>query len=71
MDLETTKALFDGDWLNSGDMGYMVNGEIYVTGRTKDIIIRAGRNIYPDELEHAIGENWMILEMAVLPCLVV
>ncbi len=42
-------------WLNSGDRGYLVGGELYLTGRVKDIIIRAGRNIYPAELEDAIG----------------
>ena len=42
-------------WLNSGDRGYLVGGELYLTGRVKDIIIRAGRNIYPTELEDAIG----------------
>lgn len=50
------ESLFDGDWLNSGDRGYMATGEVFVTGRQKDLIIRAGRNIYPAELEDAIGE---------------
>ncbi|MGD8412927.1 MAG: AMP-binding protein [Candidatus Latescibacterota bacterium] len=52
---EATKKLVHGDWLESGDLGYMVGGEIFVTGRKKDIIIRAGRNIYPSELEEAVG----------------
>lgn len=52
---EKTRELFDGDWLDTGDLGYIANGELYVTGRIKDIIIRAGRNIYPHELEEAIG----------------
>ena len=51
-----TAALKTGDWLESGDVGYIVAGELYVTGRSKDIIIRAGRNLYPDELENAIGD---------------
>ncbi|WP_455204137.1 AMP-binding protein, partial [Kaarinaea lacus] len=50
-----TKRLFQGDWLDSGDLGYIANGEIYITGRIKDIIIRAGRNIYPHELEETVG----------------
>ena len=54
-DAEKTQALFDGDWLDSGDLAYIANGEIYITGRIKDIIIRAGRNIYPHELEEAVG----------------
>ena len=51
-----TRALFDGDWLETGDLGYIVSGEIFITGRSKDIIIRAGRHIYPEEIERAIGE---------------
>lgn len=50
-----TRQLFHGDWLDSGDYGYMAEGEIYLTGRVKDIIIRGGRNIYPYELEEAVG----------------
>ena len=53
---QQTAALFDGDWLDSGDLGYVADGELCVTGRVKDIIIRAGRNIYPHELEEAIGD---------------
>lgn len=52
---EETKKLFDGDWLDSGDMAYIASGDIFITGRRKDIIIRAGRNIYPQELEEAVG----------------
>lgn len=51
-----TRALFDGDWLETGDLGYIGSGEIFITGRSKDIIIRAGRHIYPEEVERAIGE---------------
>ena len=54
-DAEKTQSLFDGDWLDTGDLAYIANGELYVTGRIKDIIIRAGRNIYPHELEDAVG----------------
>jgi 1-acyl-sn-glycerol-3-phosphate acyltransferase len=52
---EATRQLFDGDWLDSGDRGYFAAGEIFITGRAKDMIIRAGRNIYPQELEEAVG----------------
>ncbi len=54
-DTEKTRHLFDGDWLESGDRGYVAAGDVYLTGRIKDMIIRAGRNIYPHELEEAIG----------------
>ena len=53
---EATQALFDGDWLNSGDLAYVSEGDLFVTGRTKDIIIRAGRNLYPHELEEVVGD---------------
>ena len=53
---EQTAKLMDGDWLDSDDMAYMADGEVFITGRAKDIIIRAGRNIYPQELEDAAGE---------------
>ncbi len=53
---EATAALFDGEWLDSGDLGYINSGEIYITGRRKDLIIIAGRNIYPQELEEAVAE---------------
>ncbi len=53
---EATQKLFDGDWLNSGDLAYISEGDLYVTGRSKDIIIRAGRNLYPHELEEAVGD---------------
>jgi 1-acyl-sn-glycerol-3-phosphate acyltransferase len=38
-------------WVNSGDRAYLADGEIYVTGRVKDIIIKGGRNLYPHEVE--------------------
>ncbi|MCK4587591.1 MAG: AMP-binding protein, partial [Gammaproteobacteria bacterium] len=53
---DATERLFDGDWLDTGDLAYLSEGDLYVTGRTKDIIIRAGRNLYPHELEEAVGD---------------
>ncbi|MDV6345816.1 AMP-binding protein [Nitrosomonas sp. Is37] len=53
---EATARLLDGQWLNSGDMGYIAAGELYLTGREKDIIIRGGHNIYPQELEEAVSK---------------
>jgi 1-acyl-sn-glycerol-3-phosphate acyltransferase len=52
---EKTKALFDGEWLESGDRAYIAGGDVFITGRIKDIIIKAGRNIYPQELEELVG----------------
>ena len=53
---EATRGLFDGDWLETGDLAYIAGGEVYPTGRIKDVIIRGGRNIHPHELEAAIGD---------------
>jgi acyl carrier protein len=50
-----TRRLFVGDWLDSGDLGYLVDGELHLTGRVKDVIIRAGRNLHPSELEEAVA----------------
>ena len=49
------QGLFDGDWLNTGDLGYMAAGELFLSGREKDIIIRGGLNIHPQELESAVA----------------
>lgn len=53
---DATASLFHEDWLDSGDLAYIGDSDVYLTGRVKDIIIRAGRNIYPYELEDAVGE---------------
>ena len=52
---EKTAELFHGQWLDTGDLAYFDKGQLYLTGRSKDIIIRAGRNIYPHEIEEAVG----------------
>ena len=52
---DETRRLFDGEWLDTGDLAYMAGGDVFVTGRARDIIIRGGRNIYPYELEDAVG----------------
>jgi 1-acyl-sn-glycerol-3-phosphate acyltransferase len=52
---DKTAELFEGGWLNSGDLAYLANGDVFITGRSKDIIIRAGQHIYPEEVERAVG----------------
>jgi 1-acyl-sn-glycerol-3-phosphate acyltransferase len=51
----TAAAIHEG-WLDSGDLGYRAEGEIYVTGRRKDVIIKAGRKLYPQEVEEVVGD---------------
>jgi acyl carrier protein len=53
---EATARLLSGEWRDTGDRAYMAAGELYITGRVKDIIIRRGRHIYPDEIESAVAE---------------
>jgi 1-acyl-sn-glycerol-3-phosphate acyltransferase len=50
-----TRAVVRNGWMDSGDLGYLADGELYVTGRSKDIIIKAGRNLYPQEIEDLVG----------------
>jgi 1-acyl-sn-glycerol-3-phosphate acyltransferase len=51
-----TSELFVGEWLDSSDLAYVAGGEVFITGRVKDIVIRAGRNIHPQEVEEAVGK---------------
>lgn len=47
----TAEALSSDGWLDTGDLGYLLKGEIIITGRAKDLIIINGRNIWPQDLE--------------------
>ena len=51
----TSEAFVDG-WYRTGDFGYIASGEVYVTGRKKDLIITGGRNVFPQDIEAAAGE---------------
>ncbi len=46
----------DDGWLRTGDLGYLADGELYVCGRVKDLIIANGRKIYPQDLEWGVDE---------------
>jgi len=50
-DPESTAEAFRDGWLHTGDLGYLLDGQIYVTGRKKDLLILRGRNYHPHELE--------------------
>ncbi|HEX3130886.1 MAG TPA: fatty acyl-AMP ligase [Thermoanaerobaculia bacterium] len=45
-----------GPWLRTGDLGFLSDGELFVTGRLKDMIIIAGRNYYPQDIELVVEE---------------
>jgi fatty-acyl-CoA synthase len=53
---EATRESFRDGWLHTGDLGYMVGGELYVCGRLKDVIIIRGRNFYPQDIEWCVGQ---------------
>ena len=50
---ETTAATFHDGWLRTGDLAYLVEGELVVCGRLKDVMILGGRNIFPEDVERA------------------
>ena len=57
---ETFGATLEGEagrWLRTGDLGFVLDGELFVTGRLKDLIILRGRNHYPQDLEWTVGES--------------
>jgi fatty-acyl-CoA synthase len=52
-DEATSEVMRDGGWMDTGDMGYWLEGEIVITGRSKDLILHNGRNIWPQDIEWA------------------
>ncbi len=52
---EATSAVYFDGWWGTGDLGYMADGELFITGRKKDLIIKAGRNFTPESIEEVVG----------------
>ncbi|MCE5232412.1 MAG: AMP-binding protein [Mizugakiibacter sp.] len=51
-----TRGFLHGEWRDTGDLGFVHAGELYVTGRVKDLIIRAGRHLHPQAIEQRVGD---------------
>ena len=51
-DLASQRDIKSTGWMDTGDLGYLLNGYLYVTGRIKDLIIIRGRNIWPQDIEY-------------------
>lgn len=62
----TRDALVDGRWYRTGDFGRIENGQLYLESRMRDLIIRAGENIYPPEIENRLIEHPDIEDVAVI-----
>jgi 1-acyl-sn-glycerol-3-phosphate acyltransferase len=52
----TAAVMREGGWVDTGDLGYFADGELFVTARIKDVIIMGGRNLYPQEVEEIVGD---------------
>lgn len=52
----TAKAIID-DWYHAGDLGFCLNGELFVVGRKKDLIIVGGENLHPQDIEEIVGSH--------------
>jgi len=52
----TAAVMRDDGWVDTGDLGYLADGELFVTARIKDVIIKGGRNLYPQEVEEIASE---------------
>jgi fatty-acyl-CoA synthase len=53
---DATAATFHDGWLRTGDLAYLVDGELVLCGRIKDMIIVAGRNVFPEDVERAVAD---------------
>ncbi len=52
---DATRAMFHEGWLCTGDLAYLLDGELVICGRIKDVIIVGGRNVFPEDIERAVG----------------
>ena len=53
---DLNETLFHDGWLRTGDLAYVLDGELVMCGRIKDVIIVGGRNVFPEDVERAVGD---------------
>ena len=64
---EATAEAFTGDWLHTGDLGYVdEDGFLFIVSRKKELIIRGGYNVYPSEIENVLHAHPAVAEAAVV-----
>jgi len=62
----TAKAIDPDGWFNTGDLARLENGKLYIVGRTKEMIIRSGFNVYPAEIEAVLSTHPEVVQCAVV-----
>ena len=62
----TEAAVRPGGWLNTGDIGRIENGKLYIASRKRDLILRGGENVYPFEIEQRLEAHPDVAEAAVI-----
>ncbi|OLB65499.1 MAG: fatty-acid--CoA ligase [Actinobacteria bacterium 13_2_20CM_2_72_6] len=55
-EFEATRQLFDGSWLRTGDLGFRLDADLFVTGRRKEMVVVRGQNFFPDDVESIARE---------------
>lgn len=64
---DDTASVFTGNWFHTGDLGYFdEDGYLFIVGRSKELIIRGGYNVYPAEIEGVLHEHPAVAEAAVI-----
>jgi len=64
----TEEAFTQDGWLKTGDIGMVIDGLVYITGRSKDIIFIAGKNYFPDDFEKIIEDKFPMLKTKIAIC---
>jgi fatty-acyl-CoA synthase len=66
--LQADESGLDSDgWFRTGDLGYLVDGEVVIVGRTKDVLVVGGRNVVPDDVERVVEDLPGIRRVAAVP----